>query len=142
MANKFENIRKALMTPMDGLLSGVDIAWPNGEYKPVVGTPYAKLFLLPNQPSSVTNGQDGYDVHTGVFQVSLFYPKSKTDFPSIRAADTIESAYQQYVRGSYLSSGGVSVRITSVGIGTASADEAWYFVPININYESYIKGVI
>ena len=63
MANKFENIRKALMTPMSGLLPGVDIAWPNDEYKPVVGTPYAKLFLLPNQPSSVTNGQDGYDVH-------------------------------------------------------------------------------
>ena len=35
----------------------------------------------------------------------------------------------------------VGVRITSVGLGNTSADSAWFFAPININYESFLKGV-
>ena len=141
MATKFEDLRKALTTPMASVLPSVDKVFPNRDYTPSPNTPYMKYFILRNQPSAATLGADGLDVHTGVFQISLFYPKSSGDIDLLQAADEIETVYQQYVRGAYLSSGSVSVRITSVGLGTASADNAWYFAPININYESYLKGV-
>lgn len=142
MANKFENIRKALTTPMAAVLPGIDKVFPNQSYTPDPQTPYMAYFMLRNQPSASTLGAAGQDVHTGTFQISLYYPKSSGDIAMLQAADEIETTYQQYVRGGYLSSGGVSVRITSVGLGTANADNAWFFTPININYESYIKGVI
>ena len=125
MANKYEEIREALTGPMTGLLSGVDLVYPNQAYEPTIGTPHARMFILPNQPSVATLGATGQDVHTGTFQVSLYYPKSETDFPIMRAGDIIETEYQKYVRGGYLSSGQTSVRITSVGIGNANADDAW-----------------
>lgn len=142
MANKFENIRRALTSPMENLLTDLYKVFPNLPYKPDPDKPYLAYFLLPNQPSASTLGAAGQDVHTGTFQISLYYPKSSGDIEMLKAADEIETVYQQYIRGGYLSSGGVSVRITSVGIGTPRADNAWFFAPININYESYIKGVI
>ena len=141
MANKFENIRKALTTPMATVLPSITKVFPNQPYTPDPNTPYMAYFLLPNQPSASTLGSDGLDVHTGVFQISLFYPKSTGDIELLKAADEIETVYQQYVRGAYLSSGSVNVRITSVGLGNTSADSAWFFAPININYESFLKGV-
>lgn len=142
MANKFENIRKALTTPMATVLPDLYKVFPNRSHEPDPNTPYLAYFLLPNQPSASTLGAAGQDVHTGTFQISLYYPKASGDVDLLKAADEIETVYQQYIRGGYLSSGGVSVRITSVGIGTPRADNAWFFAPININYESYIKGVI
>ena len=143
MASKFESIRLALTQPLQNALPGVDKVLPNqATYTPKIGSPYLEVFVLPNQPSAVTRGSKGYDIHTGVMQVSLRYPREQTDLPALRAADEIETIYQQYIRGGYLSHGGVSVRITSVGAGQARIDDAWYFVPVNINYESHIKGVI
>ncbi len=142
MANKFENIRKALTAPMENVLTDLYKVFPNKKYEPSPTTPYLAYFLLPNQPSASTLGAAGQDVHTGTLQISLYYPKASGDIAMLQAADEIETTYQQYIRGGYLSSGGVSVRITSVGIGTPRADSAWFFAPININYESYIKGVI
>ena len=141
MATKFEDLRKALTTPMANVLTDLDKAFPNRDYTPTPDKPHMRYFVLRNQPSAATLGRDGLDVHTGVFQISLFYPKSSGDLDLLRAADVIETTYQQYVRGDYLTSGTVSVRITSVGLGNTSADSAWYFAPININYESFIKGV-
>lgn len=143
MANKFEDIRKAVTGPFSGLLSGVDVVYPNQQdYSPSINKPHVRLFVFNNQPSAFTLGRDGQDVHTGVLQASLFYPREQTDAPLLRAADIIETTYQQYIRGGYLSSGDVNVRITSVGLGSPSQDGAWYFAPVNINFESYIKGIL
>ena len=127
---------------MATVLPGIDKVFPNQPYTPDPQTPYMAYFMLRNQPSATTLGAAGQDVHTGTLQISLHYPKASGDIEMLKAADEIETVYQQYIRGGYLSSGGVSVRITSVGIGTPRADSAWFFAPININYESYIKGVI
>lgn len=141
MATKFEDLRKALTSPMANVLPSVDKVFPNEEYTPTIDRPHMRYYVLPNQPRAATLGADGLDVHTGVFQISLFYPKSTGDIDLLRAADEVETVYQQYVRGAYLSSGSVNVRITSVGLGNTSADSAWFFAPININYESFLKGV-
>lgn len=143
MATKFEDLRKALTSPMvnTSTIPAEHRVFPNAEYTPEIGTPHMRYFVLRNQPSVATLGADGLDVHTGVFQISLFYPKSTGDIDLLKAADEIEAVYQQYVRGAYLSIGSVNVRITSVGLGDTSADSAWFFAPININYESYLKGV-
>lgn len=141
MATKFEDLRKALTSPMASVLPDVDRVFPNRDYTPTTGEPYMKYFVLRNQPGAATLGADGLDVHTGVFQISLFYPKSTGDIELLKAADEIETVYQHYMRRQSLTSGDVSVRITSVGAGNSSADSAWFFMPININYESFIKGV-
>lgn len=126
---------------MAGALPDVDKVFPNRDYTPTVSKPHMRYFFLRNQPSAATLGADGLDAHTGVFQISLFYPKSTGDIELLKAADEIETVYQQYMRRQSLTSGDVSVRITSVGAGNTSADNAWFFMPININYESFIKGV-
>ena len=98
MATKFEDLRKALTSPMANVLPGVDKVFPNRDYTPTTGSPYMKYFVLRNHPSAATLGADGLDVHTGVFQISLFYPKSTGDIDLLKAADEIESVYQQYMR--------------------------------------------
>jgi hypothetical protein len=137
---KFESIRNALTAPLAGLLSGVDIVYPNQSYTPAA-RPFVQVFLLPNQPTVATLGAGGLDEHTGVLQLSLFYPQSQTDYPLLRAADAIEARYQQHVRGDYLTSGAVSVRINSIGMGSPRADGVYWFAPVNINYTAFIKGL-
>ena len=92
MATKFEDLRKALTSPMANVLPSVDKVFPNRDYTPTTGKPYMKYFVLRNQPSAATLGADGLDVHTGVFQISLFYPKSTGDIELLKAADEIETA--------------------------------------------------
>lgn len=138
---KFENLRKALTGPLNGLLTGIDIVYPNQSHEPQVGQAFIQVFVLPNQPQVATLGVTGRDVHTGVLQLSLYFPKSQTDFPLLRTADEIEAAYQAYARGQYLTSDGVSARVTSIGIGPTTTSDAWFFAPVNINYESHIQGV-
>jgi hypothetical protein len=74
-------------------------------------------------------------------QVSIYTPKEKTDFPTLRAADEIERTYQSFVRGAYLTVDGVSVRVTSIGIGTTRDNEQWFFAPVTIAYNSHIRGL-
>jgi hypothetical protein len=143
VASKFESIRLALTSPLQALLPELDKVLPNQPtYTPRLGAAYLEVFVLPNQPSASTLGRNGQDAHTGTLQVSLRFPREQTDLPLLRAADEIETAYQQFIRGGHLSHNGVSVRITSVGVGAPRVDDAWYFAPVNINYESHIKGVI
>jgi len=148
--SKFENIRKALTGQFSVMGLGIDIVYPNAAYEPQSGEPWVRLDILPNQPTIVTLGRSGYDQHTGVMQITLFYPKGETDFPILRMADTIESALQPFIRGSFLTSGNVIVKLLSIGIGpvitdrvsvsTISQSQSWFTVPINVEYRAQIQG--
>lgn len=139
MAGKFENIRIALTKPLSAAVN-IPIAWPNVKFNPVPGQAHAYVRFSRNQPIAVTMGREGYDVHTGSMTVNLFYPKDKSDQPLLRAADAIEEEFQNYVRGDKLTSEDVSVRITSVGVGSADSDDVWFHAPVTILFESYIRG--
>lgn len=138
---KFEAIRKALIQPLGSILAGFDVVYPNQEYVSQPNQDHARVFLIMNQPTVSTLGAQGYDQHTGILQISLYTPKEKTDFPLLRAADEIESTYQAFVRGSYLTVGGVSVRVTSIGIGAAQVNDQWFSAPVTISFTSQIKGL-
>jgi hypothetical protein len=86
-------------------------------------------------------GADGYDEHTGILQVSLYTAKERTDYPLLRAADEVEQAYQQFIRGAYLTADGVNVRIRSVGVGASQFNDHWFFAPMTITFTTYIKGL-
>lgn len=140
MAAKFEEIRKALTGPLTAVVD-IPIAWPNVKFDNPPTGPHAYVEIGRNQPIVATMGRDGLDAHTGSMTVNLFYPKGGTDFPLMRMADKIESEYQKYLRGNRLTSGTTSVRITSIGMGNTQSDDVWFFAPVTILYESYIKGL-
>lgn len=138
---KFESLRLALTQPLTSALSGFDIVYPNTEYNTAPARNHARVFILSNQPSVATLGAQGFDEHTGVLQVTLYTVKHQTDFTLLRAADALEAAYQAHVRGDYLTNGGVSVRINSIGIQPAQSDAQFYYAPVNIQYTSFIRGL-
>ncbi len=138
---KFEAIRKALVQPLSSILEGFDLVYPNNKYESKPDRNHARIFIIMNQPTISTLGAGGYDEHTGILQVSLYTPKQRTDFPLLRAADQVEQTYQEFVRRSYLTSDGVNIRVTSIGVGASQSSDNWFFAPITISYTTYIKGL-
>lgn len=128
-------IRSALETAFAGIAPAISIAYENAPFSPVVGAPYAALYLLPAQPDNIEMGP-GY-TERGIFQASLFYPKDKGPADALARAALIRA---RYPFGASFVSGGVTVNIIATPeIGPARVEEDRYFVPVRVRWSARIS---
>lgn len=74
-----------------------DVAWPNREYKPVLGTPWVRALVLPADARQATLGPRGgsrrFD-HFGVCVVQVFVPAGTGEVEARRLAALVEDIYR------------------------------------------------
>lgn len=132
----FVDIRTALvqLIPDNNELS-ILFNYENKATKPQNGTPYARAFMLPGQPTQTCLGVAGTDRHNGLFQISLFYPEDKGDIAILTKADEIAAIYKSGVVTTF---NGVNVTIESIGVSVASNFDGWFQLNLTINWYSFI----
>jgi len=112
-----------------GMPIGIENAsFPN---KPTDGSPWAAVFILPNQPSVATLGYEGEDAHDGIVQIDLNYPLGKGEAAVRAKADQVASFFKAGRRLSYQ---GAYATVSSCGRSRGREVDGWYRVSMTITW--------
>jgi len=134
MSTYFNDIEAALMTQLSTLSGAPDIAYPNINYEPTTGSAYLRANMIPVETLQASLGTSGKDETNGILQIDVVQPagEGRSTLP--------DSIADHFKRGTVMSYNGVNVRVRSVSIGSAIREEAWYFVPVSIDFQSYTEA--
>jgi len=128
-------IDSALIQAFESGGFGLAYTVENQSEDPPTGTPYAQLFILPNQPTVSTMGDSGQDLITGLMQVNLNYPIGDGAGEAKQKATEIREVFKAGYRPTY---DGQEVFITSSGRGIARNQDSWFQVIVNIIWEARV----
>jgi hypothetical protein len=125
------SVRAALEVKLAAITPALATAYENAPYTPVAGTPYQAVYLMTATPENPTMG-DGFYREQGIFQISLFYPLQSGPKAAADRAELIRTAFK---RGTALTSGTVTVRISRTPeIGQGRVDGDRWHVPVKCTY--------
>lgn len=128
-------IAAALESRLNGMTPALDTAWENAAFKPVVGRPHQRVYLLPAEPDNPSIGQ-GLVRLAGLFQVSLFYPIGTGRAAILARAEAIRTRFK---RGTTITQTSVTVHVpTTPSIGAATADGEFYSVVVRVPYRANV----
>lgn len=130
----FFNLSAALDGHLETLSGAPDIAWPNSQYEPAIGSSWVRPTLLPGDTAAATLGASGTDEQIGIYQVDVFTPLGAGKTAAFQLADSIAEHFKPVTELTY---SGQMVRCVSVSIGAPEEAEGWYMLPVRINYLSF-----
>ncbi len=114
---------------------GLSAAYENKEFEPVPGTPWAELFIIPNQPIVNTLGDGGQDLITGIFQINLNYPVGGGAGEAKQKATAVRDYFYAGRVFTYLAQ---DVHIISAGRGISRNVDSWYKVTTTIFWQARV----
>ena len=131
MSTFFNDIQGALRVQLSTLPNLPPVAWENYDYSRDSTVLYLRPTALPAETTQASLGDDGKDLHNGIYQVDVFIPDGlgRTTW-----ADEIADHFK---RGTVLTQNTVSVRITTVQIEAALKDDNFYMTPVSIGYQAF-----
>lgn len=131
MSTHFTDIAGALRARLNSLTSRPPVAWENINYTPSSTTLFLRPTMIPAPTTQASLGDDGKDLHEGIFQVDVFIPdnQGRTTWPDAIA--------DHFKRGTVLTQNSVDVRIRNVSIGVGAKDANFYIVPVSITYQAF-----
>ena len=133
----FENIQKALDVPLETSDFGdLPVFLENITAVADISTPFLTGTLFPVQPIQSELGPAGTDLHEGIYQISIYYPKDSSTGNINRKADEIAAVFKSGVNFEWLT---VCVRIISIGRGPLRIDEGWAVLDLSVDWSSHIK---
>jgi|AntDeeMetagen134_2_1112570.scaffolds.fasta_scaffold02290_4 hypothetical protein len=132
-----ENIRKALDSHLATMPPAIDVAWPNRPYDPQIGTPWMRPNLLPTPPRQAELGLQGRNAHTGIYQISVFYPAGNG--PG-RAEDAASALVERFKRGTDVTYANHLVRCVMAGYRDGTQEPDWYSLIVEIEYRAYLPN--
>lgn len=134
MSTFFTDIQGALRTRLTTLPDLPAVAWENVDFKGGANDLYFRVTGLPSETTQACLGDDGLDLHLGIFQVDVFVPdgKGRTNWPDAIA--------DHFKRGTRLTQNETTVTITSASIEAALKDDHFYIVPVSIAYRAYTQA--
>jgi hypothetical protein len=114
----------------------VDIAKPNQIYKPTLGTPYVKLYLLPIEHTEIdVLGADFWETYEGLYQINVFTPAGRLG----TSADTITDALVAgFISGKCINTGEFSLRIIRAWRLDTLEETSWFQTPVRIRWTAEI----
>ena len=107
----------------------------NRAYEPTAGTPWAELYIIQNQPSVSSLGQDGYDSTDGFLQINLNYPQGEGSGTAKQKATAIRDYFLAGTRFTY---SGQEVVIFSCGRGPSRNVDSWYQIPVTVYWRAWV----
>ncbi len=114
-------------------VTSVAQAYENVKYEPTVGTAFVRERFLPDPSVQESLGSAGYNRITGVYLIDAFCPSGVGVDDAEDLADTILAAF---VRGSILTSSGISVVIEKSYRSGGRSEPDWYQIPIVVQFRA------
>ena len=108
---------------------GLPIAHENRFYKPVQGTPYAEIKVMPNDVSKLTLNNSNQT--TGIFRIYLRYP---TGSGAVAAKTKAEEIITYFAPGNRKVYSGQSVLIEKAARKEGIQNQNWYELIITLSY--------
>lgn len=128
----FSKIRSALIQGAQAVnLGGIPMAFENAAFNKPANSPWASVFVLPNQPSVGSLGSGGTDVHTGIMQVDVNVPVGSGESVILQKADAV-SAY--FTAGKRLIYNAQEVLVRSCGRSSGRNVDGWYRISLTIDW--------
>ncbi len=124
LANHLAN---AIITDID---TATDVAWVNANFDPTGKSAWLATSFMPTGRGTATKDTVGiYD--DGIFQVDVFVPVgSYASKANTIAGDVLDA----FLVNSTISYNGVKLTINDSTFAAPQLSEAWYQIPISINY--------
>ena len=130
-----DKIDSALMQAFVDGAFGLSTAYENVPFEPVVGAPWAQLFILPAQPTANTLGAGGQDLIEGLFQINLNYPIGDGAGLAKQKANEIR---EYFYAGRVFTYAAQDVFISSAGRGISQNIDSYYQIILTINFQSRV----
>ncbi|URA07003.1 tail terminator protein [Xanthomonas phage Elanor] len=128
--NPYSGLSKALMQGVKDSPLALPYGVENAPFeKPADQSPWAKTFVLMNQPSVATLGSEGQDAHDGILQIDLNYPLNTGEAAVTAKADELTDFFKA---GKRLAHSGVELTVTSCGRSRGREVEGWYRVSMTV----------
>jgi len=130
-------MQKALDVPLKtGNFGGLPVFLENSTSVPDILTPFLTGTILPGIPMQLELGPEGTDLHEGIYQISIYYPKDSGTGDINRKADEIAAIFKP---GTNLEWGTVCVRINNIGRGPLRINKGWAILDLSIDWFTYIN---
>lgn len=122
----------AFATEVATAVGSVVVVASNDIYKPLIGTPYVKTYLLPIEHTDRdVLGTDFWETIEGFFQVSVFTPAGR----GTAAADAItDDLFAHFVSGKRIDTGEFNLRIIRAWRTDSLEETDWYGTPVRIRW--------
>jgi hypothetical protein len=117
----------------DGAFS-LSFASENAAFKPVAGTPWAELYVLPSQPEVASLSARGQDIHTGILQINLNYP---ADTGAGVAKSKATDIRNYFYAGRVFTYSGQAVEIVNAGRGPGRTVDSFYQVILSVTWRAW-----
>lgn len=132
----FNNISVALNQRLQGYATtnSITVAWENTKTEPSTGTNWIRPTVLSADVDQVGIASSDSEYHLGIYQIDVFVPIGTPKAIALELADSISD---YFTRGLSLTYNSTSVRIGTKSIGTGTRDNAWYQLPVFINYHTF-----
>ncbi len=128
------NLSNALIESVVGAAITQPIKWPNAPFNTPNGSPWVRVTPMYSVPTQLT--YSGTDELIGVLQIDVFDVPDAGDLLGAQISDQIRQAFPQ--DGNKITSGGVSVQFSSIGIKGSGADGTWYKTMIEARFYSFV----
>lgn len=128
---RIADTQQALETWLSLMPGLPQVAWPNIEFEPTLGTTYLRPIVLPGR--SETHNIIDEQLNPGIFQVDIYTPAGNGSGESLDLADAI---YDHFARQD-LSTGTLCLYINQIEVNTAQRIDAWHVLSVSIYYNSY-----
>ncbi len=132
MTSNVQDLNKALLQGVVDCALGMPIAQVNAHFdKPTDGSPWAAVFILPNQPSVATMGQGGQDAHDGIMQIDLNY---QVDSGEAATQAKVKDVTAFFRAGRALVYSGTTAYVASCGKPRSAPVDGWYRTSLTIEW--------
>lgn len=112
------------------------VHWPNSDgFTPPETGLWTKVDLLPAETFQSSVGENGFNLLSGILQISIFAPQNSFTGDLNEAVDSLLAHFKRGTVTAAVS--GTSARVEKVWRSAALPDERWYMVPVNIRYFQY-----
>ena len=135
----FEAIQKAFDVPLKtGSFGGLPVYLENSTAVPDISEPFLTGTLLPAQPEQSELGPAGTDLHEGIYQISIHYPKDTGIGSLNRKADEIAIVFKPGANFEWF---GTCVRVNNVGRGPLRINKGWAILDLSVDWQTYINRI-
>lgn len=134
MASVYSDIREALETQLTAVSGVPDIAWENVNYEPTTGTPFVRPTLNPLIREPAVRGLNPQQYYYGSFIVEVFTPEGQGPGAGMTIAESIVNSFDAT---STLTANSVNVCIRNSRVETFVNMDAWYMIPVVIDWYTY-----
>ena len=136
MGSQLENIQEALNSHLNSLQSA-NVVWPNAgaSYTPSPGIPFLAVhnLFLPTHQATLGEG-GGENLVSGIYQIDAHVPEGAGWSGLMQKADQVIDYFK---RGTSLTYGGVTVRITKATPEISIREGGWFRLPVSIYWEAF-----